>query len=50
MQKKEKEDKEVSHTDTNIPYLFTYILSFTHSCGAQVIWETKTDLAGFGFF
>lgn len=37
MQKKEKEDKEVSHTDTNIPYLFTYILSFTHSCGAQVI-------------
>lgn len=37
MQKKEKEDKEFSHADINILYLFTYILSFTHSWGAQVI-------------
>lgn len=37
MQKKEKEDKEFSHAYINILYLFTYILSFTHSCGAQVI-------------
>lgn len=45
-----KKKKIKSHTALNIFHLLTYILSFIHSCGAKVIWETKTDLEGFGVF